>query len=65
MIRREVNKMAKEMLVVRSKVKSAVSGLNVSSDVAEKLNELNHEILKKAAGRAQANGRRTLQGRDL
>lgn len=51
-------------LVVKSKVKEAVD-LNVSGDVADVLNEKVQEILDEAAERARANGRSTLQSKDL
>ena len=57
--------MAKVDLIVKSKIKEAVKELNVSSDVAEALNEKVYNLLQDAAGRAKANGRRTLQARDL
>ena len=57
--------MAKVDLIVKSKIKEAVKELNVSSDVAEALNEKVYALLQDAAGRAKANGRRTLQARDL
>ena len=52
-------------LIVKSKIKSAVPELSVSGDVATKLNEIILELLEKASLRAKANGRRTLQARDL
>ena len=52
-------------LIVKSKIKAAVNGLNVSSDVPDALNEKVEELLQKAAERAKANRRRTLQARDL
>lgn len=56
-------------LIVKSKLKEAVreSGeeLNVASDVAGALNEKVTHLLNEAAQRAKANGRRTLQARDL
>ena len=52
-------------LIVKSKIKSAVPGLNVASDVAHALNKVVEELLKKAAERAKANNRRTLQAKDL
>jgi histone H3/H4 len=52
-------------LIVKSKIKSAVPEMSVSGDVAEKLNSRVKEILDKAAVRAKANGRRTLQAKDL
>ena len=52
-------------LIVKSKIKAAVKDLNVSSDVAEALNKKVLQLLDEAAQRAKANGRRTLQARDL
>ncbi len=58
-----------ELVVVRSKIKEhAVIGndqLNVSGDFAECLNEKVVSLIKDAANRAQANSRRTVQGKDL
>ena len=52
-------------LIVKSKIKEAVDGLNVSSDVAPALNKKVERILDEATERAKANGRRTLQARDI
>jgi len=52
-------------LIVKSKIKAAVPNMNVSSDVAGALNKTIEELLKKAAERAKANGRRTVQARDI
>ena len=52
-------------LIIKSKIREAVKDLNIASDVAEKLNEKVETLLKEAAERAKANGRRTLQGRDI
>lgn len=52
-------------LIVKSKIKSAVDGLSVAGDVPARLNEVVLEILTKAAERTRANGRRTLQARDI
>lgn len=52
-------------LIVKSKIKEAVPGLNVAGEVAAALNNKVEELLKEAAERAKANGRRTLQARDL
>jgi len=51
-------------LIVKSKVKEAID-LNVASDVAKALNKKVEMILAEAVERAKANGRRTLQGRDI
>ncbi len=52
-------------LIIKSKIKSAVPELSVSGDVPEALNKRVQEILDKASERAKANGRRTLQAKDL
>jgi len=52
-------------LIVKSKIKEAVDGLNVASDVPEELNKVVQQLLEKAAWRAKANNRRTLQAKDL
>ncbi len=50
---------------MKSKIKEVVKDLNVASDVAEALNKKVEQLLLEAAERAKANGRRTLQARDL
>jgi len=52
-------------LIVKSKIKEAVSGMSIAGDVAGKLNEKVLKLLDEAANRAKLNGRRTLQGKDL
>jgi len=52
-------------LIVKSKIKSAVSEMNVAGEVADALNKKVEQLLKEATERAKANGRRTLQARDL
>lgn len=52
-------------LVIKSKIKSAVPDMSVAGEVPDALNKKVKEILDKAAERAKANGRRTLQARDL
>lgn len=54
-----------EMLVVKSKIKSVVSGMNVSGDFADALNNKVVELIKAAAERAKANKRKTLKGFDV
>lgn len=56
---------AKAMLVVKSKVKDVVSGFNVSGNFADALNEMLIMLVKQAAARAEANGRKTVGARDL
>jgi histone H3/H4 len=57
----------KEMLIVGSKVKNYIKtkGLMSSSDVLDDLNKAVYALLDKAAERAKANGRKTVQGRDV
>ena len=52
-------------LIIKSKIKSTVPDLQVSSDVPEALNKKVLYLLKEASERTKANGRRTLQARDL
>jgi histone H3/H4 len=52
-------------LIVKSKIKEAVKELNVAGEVAEALNKKVEHLLHEAAERAKANGRRTLQARDI
>jgi histone H3/H4 len=52
-------------LIVKSKIKATVPDLQVSSDVPGALNKKVLNLLKEAAERTKANGRRTLQARDL
>lgn len=52
-------------LIVKSKIRDAVDGINVSAEVAAALNKKVQKILDEAVERAKANGRRTLQGRDI
>lgn len=52
-------------LVVKSAVKEALAGNNVSADFYEALNEEVSGLLEDAARRAGANDRKTVQPRDL
>lgn len=54
-----------EMIVVKSKIKEAVKNLNVAGDLANALNEVAVKYVKEAEKRAKANGRKTVQARDL
>lgn len=57
--------MANLDLIVKSKIKAAVPDLSVAAEVADALNRRVLKLLEEAAQRAKANGRRTLQARDL
>ncbi len=54
-----------EVLIVKNAVKEAAGDKNVSSDFYEKLDEEVKELIGKAVERAEANGRKTVQARDL
>lgn len=56
---------AKVMLVVKSKIKEVLKDMNVSGDFAESLNEVLVRAVKEASQRAEGNGRKTVQARDL
>ncbi len=53
------------MLVVKAKIKSVIPGYNVAGDLAEALNAKVEELVKSAAARAEANGRKTVMAKDL
>ena len=52
-------------LIIKSKIKSAVPELSVAGEVPDALNKKVLKMLEDATARAKANGRRTLQARDL
>ena len=54
-----------ENLIVRSKIKGAVSDVNVSGAFYDALNEKLIEVINKAVERAKANGRKTVKPIDL
>ena len=54
-----------EMIIVKSKIKEVAKGANVSGDFAERLNEIAVEEIKAAEKRAAANGRKTVQAKDV
>jgi len=54
-----------EMLIVKSKIKDVAKDCNVGGDVADALSKMAEEMLQKAAERAKANERKTIQGKDV
>lgn len=52
-------------LIVKAAVKEALTDKNVSSDFYDALDGEVAELLQDAADRAEANGRKTVQPRDL
>ncbi len=53
------------MLVVKSKIKEIVKDLNVAGDFAEALDKKVEALILEACERCKANGRKTVQARDL
>ena len=53
------------MIVVKSKIKEVANGCNVSGDFADALNGVAVDLVKAAAKRADANGRKTVQAKDV
>jgi len=54
-----------DSLVIRSKIKNYIKDMNVSGDFTEALSKKCEQLIKDAIERAKANGRRTVQSRDL
>ena len=54
-----------ESLVVKAKIKEVAEGYNVAGDFADALSDKVKELIKAAAGRAEANGRKTIMAKDL
>ena len=52
-------------LIVVSNIKKIAKGINVAGDVPESLNKKIEQIIREAMARAKANGRRTVQGKDI
>ncbi len=53
------------MLVVKSKIKEHATDLNVAGDFAEALDKKIEALILEACNRCKANGRKTIQARDL
>lgn len=53
------------MLIVKAKIKSIVPGYNVAGDLADALNKKAEQLVKDAAARAEANGRKTIMAKDI
>ncbi|MBI2547831.1 DUF1931 domain-containing protein [Candidatus Woesearchaeota archaeon] len=54
-----------ESIIIRSKLKDLVGEFNIAGDFADALNEKVKALIKEACIRAEANGRKTVMGRDL
>ena len=56
--------MSSDSIVIRSKLRDVVKGLNISGDFASALDEEVKAIINKAVERAKANNRKTLLAKD-
>ncbi len=54
-----------KLLIVSSKIKEAAEGMSIGSDFAEALSMEVGALIKQAAKRARANGRKTVKAKDL
>jgi histone H3/H4 len=54
-----------DMIIIKTKIKDFAPGFNISGDVAEALDNKTKELLNEACKRAQANGRKTIMGKDF
>ena len=54
-----------ETIVVKSRVKEVVKNCKVSSDFADALSQVAVDMIKAASKRADANGRKTIQAKDV
>ena len=52
-------------IIVKTAVREAVDGLNISADFYDELDAEVQDLLDNAERRADANGRKTVQARDL
>ncbi len=54
-----------DSLVVKAKIKDVAKGMNVSGGLADELSKKVEQLIKDACKRAEANGRKTVQAKDL
>ena len=54
-----------DLLVVKAKLKEVCPGYNVAGDLAEALSGKIEEAIKDSVARADANGRKTVMGKDV
>jgi histone H3/H4 len=57
--------MTSEWIIVKSKIKEMVGTINVSADFNDELNKKVKQMIQDAVKRAEANGRKTVMGRDI
>ena len=54
-----------KLLIVSSKIKEVARGMSIASDFPEALSREVEALIKNAAKRAKANGRKTVKAKDL
>lgn len=54
-----------KLLIVTSKIKAVAEGMSIGGDFAEALSREVEALIKQAAKRARANGRKTVKAKDL
>jgi len=52
-------------IVVKAQIKDVAENFNIAGDFADELDKKVRELIKEAASRAEANGRRTIMAKDL
>ena len=57
--------MSSDLLIIKAKIKEVVGDYQVSSDFVDVLDEKVKQLIDEAKKRAEANGRRTVMGRDI
>jgi len=57
--------MTSDWIIVKSKIKEMVGTFNVSADFNDELNKKVKQMIQDSVKRAEANGRKTIMGRDI
>jgi len=53
------------LLIITSKIREVAEGMSIANDFAEALSREVEALIKNAAKRAKANGRKTIKAKDL
>jgi len=54
-----------KLLIITSKIKQVAAGMSIGTDFAEALSREVEVLIRQAAKRAKANGRKTVKAKDL
>ncbi len=57
--------MSSDLIVIKAKIKEVTGSHSISSDFVETLNEKVKKLIEESIVRAEANGRRTIMGKDV